>query len=134
MGDRKDTVNAPPPPNTFLLYYWAVIFGGFAYLCIVMFLAWRAHRDNRALVYVMLLLQLSAIAGINVVIRAGIFGLDPATLVAIQRGIWGAALITSFAVVDIFNAARRGKQARAMRMWTFLTHVNSHREVSHGGD
>lgn len=122
------------PPNAFLLYYWAVIAGGFLYLFALMLIAWWLHRDNRALVYAILLLQLSVISGINVIVRSGIFGLDPNTMVAIQRGIWGAALITSFAVVDIFNAARRGKSARAYRLWTFITHADSHRGVSHGGD
>ena len=115
------------PPNLFLTYYWAAIFAGFTFLWVVTLLAWHRHRDNRALVYMLLFLQLSAIAGISVIARANIFSGEIEHLIAIQRGLWGALLITSFAIVDIFNAVRRGKPARAYRMWLFIAQADSHR-------
>ena len=113
-----------PPPNVLLTAFWFGIFSGFVYLWVAMLLNWWfGHRDNRALVYVLLLMQLSVIAGINAVIRFGIFGLDPYTLVAIQRGIWFAALVTSFGVVDIYHAAHRHTQPKAMDLADKLTHM-----------
>lgn len=111
-----------PAPDTLLFAFWTGITAGFCYLWATMLVAWFLHRDNRSLVYVLLLFQLSLITGINVIVRSAIFGLDPYTLVAIQRGIWGAALITAFAVVDIYSAAHRGKRPRVMRAWLYFRH------------
>lgn len=111
-----------PAPDTLLFAFWTGIMAGFCYLWATMLVAWYMHRDSRSLVYVILLLQLSLISGINAVIRAGVFGLDAYTLVAIQRGIWFAALLTCVAIVDIYNAQQRGKRPRVMRWWLRATH------------
>lgn len=109
------------PPDTLLFAFWTGILAGFCYLWATMLMAWIAHRDSRSLVYVILFVQLSCIAGINAVIRGDLFGLDTNALVAIQRGIWGAVVITSWAIMDIYNAEHRGKSPKAMRWWLRIT-------------
>ena len=118
-----------PPPDTLLFAFWTGIMAGFCYLWATMLVAWVTHRDSRSLVYVILLLQLSLISGINAVIRGGLFGMDANTLIAIQRGIWGAALITSWAIVDIYNSARRGNSPKVMRWWLRFTHHDDGHET-----
>lgn len=126
-------MTVPMAPDTLLFAFWVGILAGFSYLWATMLVAWWMHRDNRSLVYVILLLQLSLISGINAVIRSGAFGLDPLTLVAIQRGIWGAVLMTCWAIVDIYNAAQRNKRPRVMRWYERVTHHAAHEDSQKTG-
>lgn len=103
--------------DTLLFGFWTGIMAGFTFLWATMLATWFLRRDSRALVYVILLVNLSLISGINAVIRGLVWPIDPLTLVAIQRGLWVAVLITGFAIVDIYHASHANCPPYVVRLW-----------------